>query len=73
MTQLQYNIFIKQLKTFHTAKAAGHTFTIKDRVPKGIYELDDIYKGSLAVLFVGEFDSCLEAAVETLRLMGEIA
>jgi hypothetical protein len=73
MTQLQYNIFIKQLKTFHTAQVAGHTFTIKDRVPKGIYELEDIYKGSMAILYVGEFDSCIEATVETLKLMGEIA
>ncbi len=68
MTDLQYNMFVKQISTLHTAKVGDYTFNIKNRFST-IFELEQIYNGSSVILVVGDLVECIEGAKECVKMI----
>ena len=68
MTTRQYNFFVKQISTLHTSKLGDYTFNIKNRYDD-IYELEQLYKGSSVILYVGSKSECIEAAKDFVQMI----
>lgn len=68
MTDLQYNMFVKQISTLNTARIGDYTFNINNRFST-IFELEQIYKGSAVILAVGDKVECIEAAKECVKMI----
>ena len=68
MTTRQYNFFVKQISTLHTAKIGDYTFNINNRF-NNVFELEQNYKGGSVILFVGDRIDCIEAAKECVQMI----
>jgi len=68
MTTRQYGFFVKQISTLNTSKLGDYTFNIKHRY-EDIYELEQIYKGSLVILYVGSKSECIDAAKDCVQMI----